>query len=310
MDGIFFSVLEQVGVMLLLMGVGAFLTWKEVIGEKSVHDFSGVLLKVISPSVIINAFLQSADISKLPGLGFAAGLAVVTHIIAVVITTLVFRKKGEFSAIRRFAASYSNCGFMAIPLITALFGEEGAFYASAFIIVFYLFVWTHGAMMMSGKISVRKMFLNPAVIALCIGLVTMFLPFRMPEIITKPIGMLAQINTVLAMLITGYFLAKNKPWRVLKDWSVWVVSFVKLVAIPGVMIPVYLLVMHLFPGEETLRICLVNLLAAACPTASLVTIFAANYHKDVGYASSATAVATVLSVLTLPAMAWLFELVI
>ncbi len=67
-------------------------------------------------------------------------LAAASYVIAILISMLCFREKsaGKLAPIERFSATYSNCGFMGIPLASALFGAEGVFYVTAFLTIFLL----------------------------------------------------------------------------------------------------------------------------------------------------------------------------
>lgn len=51
------------------------------------------------------------------------------------------------------SAMYSNCGFRAFPLISAVLGEIGVFYGSAFVGMFNLFLWTQGRALLLGLLS-------------------------------------------------------------------------------------------------------------------------------------------------------------
>ena len=55
-----------------------------------------------------------------------------------------------------FACAFSNAGYMGFPLIRALFGEEGVLYASAFLTMFNILVWTLGVAVLSGKAEPRQ----------------------------------------------------------------------------------------------------------------------------------------------------------
>ena len=46
---------------------------------------------------------------------------------------------------------FTNCGFMAIPLLDALFGQIGVFYCNAYLTVFNFVVWTYGLFLMKPK---------------------------------------------------------------------------------------------------------------------------------------------------------------
>ena len=65
-------------------------------------------------------------------------------------------REGSNTEIERFSSIYSNCGFMGIPLVNAMFGMEGVFCLTAFITVFNLTVWTHGVILITGEKDVKS----------------------------------------------------------------------------------------------------------------------------------------------------------
>ena len=68
----------------------------------------------------------------------------------------------------QFATVFSNCGYMALPLQSAILGQTGVFYGAAYIAVFNLVNWTYGLFLMGGsevKFSIKKILINPGVIA-------------------------------------------------------------------------------------------------------------------------------------------------
>ena len=60
--------------------------------------------------------------------------------------------KEKNTPILRFACIFSNAAYMGFPLIQALFGAEGLLYASAYVTVFNILLWTVGYAMVSGKV--------------------------------------------------------------------------------------------------------------------------------------------------------------
>ena len=138
------TVLIQVCIMLILIAVG-FLTYKaKLMNETGQKQLSNLLLYIVMPAVIINAYRKEFQADLLSGLLWSFALAFVSHFIAIAVAHLLFRKKegDRQNAINRFAGIYSNCAFMAIPLIQSLLGDTGVFYASAYITVFNLLSWT------------------------------------------------------------------------------------------------------------------------------------------------------------------------
>ena len=60
--------------------------------------------------------------------------------------------KEKNTPILRFACIFSNAAYMGFPLIQTLFGAEGLLYASAYVTVFNILLWTVGYAMVSGKV--------------------------------------------------------------------------------------------------------------------------------------------------------------
>ena len=134
-------------------------------------------------------------------------LAAVSHIVAIAVAYLLFHKKRDKqAALSRFCCIYSNCAFMAIPLIQSLLGETGRFYASAYITVFNLFSWTQGVIMLTGKTTKKTLerhFFLLLLSALAIRSARVFLSsrYRSLRLSGQPISYLAAVNTPLAMIV-------------------------------------------------------------------------------------------------------------
>ncbi|MRN27060.1 AEC family transporter, partial [Romboutsia ilealis] len=85
------------------------------------------------------------DARLVRGLLTAFAAAFAAHIIAILIARfLVPEKNNPNYYLDRFGSIYSNCGFIGIPLIYSVLGNEGVFYLTAYMTMFNLFTWTHG----------------------------------------------------------------------------------------------------------------------------------------------------------------------
>ena len=172
------------------------------------------MLYIVSPCVIVNAFQRRFDVLMLQNLLWAMLAAVISHALCYLLGFLLVKNSDSVKqSILRFAGVFSNCGFMALPLVEALLGEEGVFYASGYLAIFNLVVWTVGQYQM-GKgqpnFKIRNAFINPNVIAVAIGLIFFFTSFTLPELIGTPVKYLAALNTPVPMLIIGYTISTQK----------------------------------------------------------------------------------------------------
>ena len=79
---------------------------------------------------------------------------------------------------------FSNNGFMALPLLSAMFGETGVFLGSAHIVTMAVVLWTYGLAQVDKnfRFSAKRILLNPGIIAAVLGLLYLCLPLRFPKI--------------------------------------------------------------------------------------------------------------------------------
>lgn len=291
----------QAVVMFILLGAGYFLYKLKFLDDDSTRRLSDIVITVICPIVIFNAYQTDFRPELAKGLLYAMILAFFCQTVLVTVAKLVVRKTREDFRVERFAAGYSNCAFMGIPLVNAAFGAEGVFYLTSFITAFNVFMWTHGVILMSGKKqspkTLVKILASPAIIAIVLGLVFFFTGIRMPEIIKQPLDYLGSMNTPLAMIVSGATIAKAGLLAGVKDLRVYRFQAFKLLITPLllslIVVPTELL------GVSPLVVNTV-LIAAASPTASATIMFAYKFGGNEKYASAHFALSTIMSMLTIP----------
>ena len=299
------TVISKVVVMLLLILVGYVVSKKGMISERGTSEINTLLLQIVTPCLIINSFLTSES-SLSPG---ELLLSVATSALAIALSIVVslgfFRKEPqERKTVLRFAAIFSNSGFMGLPLVEGIVGSQGVMYGSFFIVVFNIFCWTYGFRMMSGgqKMSLKVLLFNPGIIGLIFGLPIYFLNLHVPAVISEPVGFLAALNTPLAMLVVGSYIAKVELHSFISDLAVYKAAALRLLVAPGV----FLLLLLVIRPEPDLFI--TNMIQAACPVAANTVLFAVQYHRDSTLASKMVAVSTVLSVVTIPILTILAQM--
>lgn len=291
------QVFNQVLVIFILMAAGLVLYKTKIFTEAGTAQATKILLTLVMPSVIINAFQTDFDAELLKSLMYATLVSVALHIIAIILGKLFFYKKTDRNIINMFSSVYSNCGFMGFPLLTAVFGQEGILYGSAYFTVFTIFSWTHGIFIFAGdkaKFDIKKILLNPGIIGVVIGLVLFFARLRLPYVLAESVNYISMLNTPLAMLILGTHMAKIRLSDITDKMNLFIVTLIKLVIVPVAGI----LIANLFgiTGNVTGAV----IISASCPTAAMATLFAAQNGNDAVYATVTVVVTTLLSVITIP----------
>lgn len=287
--------LQQTIIMFALMLLGLLLSRRGMITEQGSRDLSNVLLYAVIPCVILRSYMSEFSTDKLRAMGLSALIAVIAFAASIAVAYLTC---GTRHRIENFAVAFGNAGFIGIPLVTAVFGPEAAFYVVSFSTFANLLQWTYGIVIISGKketMNLRMVFVNPVFISMVIGIALFVLQPTLPTVVTGTIGYIADGNTVLAMIILGYYLSKVQLRGLFADVRLYLFSALRLLVVPAVTILVFLP----FPfarGEITL----ITLIAAATPIASSTAIFAQKFGQDYRRAVSYVCLSTILSVATLP----------
>ncbi len=300
----------QIVIMFLLAAVGFLCGKINIISREMGSGLSKFVLEVVNPVLIFTSYQKEFDGELLKGLCMAFLLGLASYMLIIGFTAVMYRKREDNEAIaEQFAAVYSNCAFMGIPLINGLFGSEGVFYLTGYVTVFNIMVWTHGVILFGGKgtkTPLKKVVSSPAVIAVFLGLATFLIQplaagIEFPGFITSVWGTvmaaaehIAGMNTPLAMICAGVTISGTKLGNDLKNPGVYRAAVLRLIVCP-------LLFMLVFGWFDIPRVVFMTILAAAgCPAAATGTMFALRYGKCPEFSAVIFAVTTVISAVTLP----------
>ena len=295
--------LRQIAIMALLMAVGIYLSRKGFLSPQGTKDLGAILLRIIIPCVIVKSYITTYSRERLLELALSAGLALAAFILAMGIAYLVYGKRRR---IENFASAFCNAGFIGIPLAQAVIGDEGVFYMAASVALLNLFQWTYGVYIMTDRrdsISAKTIAKNPVVIAIVIGIALFLSRLPVPGIVTSTLGYIAGMNTPVAMILMGTYMAKL-PWRKLLDKRAYGCVLFRLVIIPAVV----LLVFWALPISNQ-NVALAAYLAAATPVGANICVFAQQYDCDYEFSVVTVCLSTVLSIVTVPLMVSLAQMV-
>lgn len=301
----FYTVLYQVATMFILMAAGYFLYKIGILSEDACKSITRMLLLFVCPVVIVYSFQIKFSASLVHGLVISAISAVCAHVFGIVLSHFVFLRHPadvEHRNVLRFAAVYSNCGFVGIPLLAAVIGTKGIFYASVYIAVFNMFNWTHGVAVFRGKSdksALREVLLNPNLIAVVIGLLLFCFSVSLPPLLRSGMLYVYDLNTPLAMIVIGARMAQIEPRSLLTDRLV-----LPGIAMKNIVIPcIALMILHLAGVSGTLL--LACLIPIACPVAGNTVLFADMYGADTKFPTKLMSLSTLLCVISIPLLVYI-----
>ncbi len=296
-------VAQQVGILFALMAVGFVCNKTKLLSEQSVKGLVALLVQIVTPCVIVHAFQRAFRPELLAGLLWAFGAAFVTHLVGMAVSLLCVREREpRRRSVLRCAVVFSNAGFMGIPLEHALLGDAGVFFGAAYVAVFNVMYWSWGLVQMCGSMkdmAVRTLFVNPGTIGIALGLPLFFSSCLLPPCLGEPVKMLADLNTPLAMLVIGYYLASADFRPVLTCVGAYRAACLRLGVLPLLVLGAwYGLRMCGVAFDSTMAVAIVT--AAAAPVAALTSMLAVRYGRDVPVSVGLVSGTTLLSILTIP----------
>ena len=311
LDG-FILTAQQVGVLFALIAVGYVCRKTNFLSDAFVKGCVNLLLLIVTPCLIVHVFQRPFTGTALANLGLALAFAFAAHLIGIVFAEICFHRTDERQrGVLKFATVFSNGGFMAIPLEYALLGPDGAFYGALYVVMFNFLCWTYGLKVMCGHLkdmNHRILFINPGTVGIAIGLPLFLTSTTLPVILHNPIKYIADLNTPLAMIVIGFYLADARFAAYFRCVPALVASALRLVVIPALVLSGLVAArgMHLDP---TMAIALTA--SASAPVAAMDTMFASKYGRDVDVSVGLVAMTTILSIATMPILVgismWFFR---
>lgn len=294
------SVAAQVVILFIIIGIGVVLTKCKVLNKERVAGLIDIVVYIVTPSNLIVSFQRELRQELLLNLGFSFLVAFIVFFINCVIARLVIKERDKNkNCVIQFASAFPNAGYFALPLQKAILGDIGVFYGAAYIALFHCYVWTYGVKLLSKekeKINLRKIFLNPPILGIMIGIVLFLSETRLPELIYSPLQSLSVLNTPLPMLIIGFYLANADIKATFANRWVYIGGMLRLLVSPAVALGVCFL---LSTDGNVSTSCII---ACSAPSAALSGMLAQKFGRDTEVPAGMITFTTIVSIITMPVM--------
>ena len=270
---------------------------------------SVILVYLVIPCVIIKAFQvdYTPDVQK--GLFLAIAAAVAVHILFLLIT-IPLKKIFQMDVIEQATSIYSNAGILVIPLVQELLGQDYVIYSSAYIAVQLILLWTQGKNMLceEEKLEWKKIFLNVNIISIIAGIVLFLFRIKLPAGVQDVLGMMNNMIVPLGMLLAGMTIAEVPLKLIFTKRRNYLSVALRLLLYPVLGLFLMKAIQIVVNLENSSQILLTVYLACVTPACASVTSMAQLYDKDAAYASSLYVLTTLLSIVTMPVMVYLYEM--
>lgn len=288
---------SQVGTMFLMMAAGFGLVKAGKLTPEAVPQMTNLLLTVVLPCMLVDSLQIERTQALLDVMGYAFLLLAVLYVLYCLLTAPLFQRQPPATGkALRFGVLYGNVGFMGLPLIQMVLGEQAMVYGVINLIVFNLFNWSQGVVLMGGRkqISLKQAVLNPGILGIIAAMLLFFCGITLPSMVGNAVNFLGSMNTPLAMVIIGAQMAQADWQAIFRNRSILLACLLKLVAMP------LLTALVLYPLHPEPDLYCTLVLLAGVPTASITAMFAQRYGQDVATSAQLVTLTTLLSILTLP----------
>ncbi len=313
----FVSLFRAVLLLFMMIIPGFIMRKMKLAGDTLPLGFANTILYITQPAMLVVGFFRARDMGIMKNALVVLVLSFLTHILFLAAVNLFYRGADkEKQKVYRFGTVFSNAGYMGIPLITMVLGDEAAIYASVYIVAFNFFCWSFGALIYSedkSYISPFKMLVNAATVPTFIGIiifVTNFytvIPTPIADFVYEALTMLKNTVAPMSMMIIGMRLADLELKGAFRDKYLYMGLALRLIVFP--LGAFALIAATKLVGIDTPDAFKVVLICAATPVASATSMFAEKFSSDTVSASKFVSVSTVLSLATMPLMALLLDLI-
>lgn len=288
--------MEQIFELFLMILMGFIIVKAGIVKEEDSKVLSKIVLYLIIPCVIINAFQVDYTKKTVNGLLIALAASVLLQVVLLLVVFMM-GKLFSLNEVETASIYYSNSGNLIVPIVTFVLGQKWVLYGCVFMSVQLVFLWTH----------CKKIILNINMISIAIGTILFFTRIRLPELITNTISSVGNMIGPASMIVTGMLFAGMDLKAIFANKRVYFISALRMIVVP--LIALFLIkISHLATlSADAQKIMLIVFLAVITPSASTVTQMCQVYGNDAHYASAINVVTTLCAIVTMPFMVLLFS---
>lgn len=305
-----FIVVQQMLVLFALMVVG-YICYKISWLDKNAYGrLSKIVVNIMNPMLIINGVLNKDtgdDYRKV-----LVNLALVGIYFAVLIVLSFLIVKGlkiekPLESLYRLMLIFSNVGFIAIPVISSVYGESVVLYIAFYILGYNILLYTYGLHLVKisvggsekKKEKVYKKLINAGVIA-CLAAILIFVTgIRVPGSVEAFVSYLGEPAVPLSMILIGASMAQQDLRKLFTDAKMYLFLFIRLLIIP-------VTAAFIIKGLKLdVQIAGTFILMLAMPVGSIVVLLAADQGADEACCIKGSILSTIFSVITIPVVSLL-----
>lgn len=306
------DILHIVTQMLMIFGivlVGLFAAKRNLWAAELDRKLSIFIMNISMPALILASVMGKDLAFENSELLALAVVAVVNYVVLIGMAYLipyVWKVNSARKGLLSFMLAFGNVSFIGYPVCDAVFGPKAVFCASVLNIPFNLLVFTVGVSFINGGKAKSafspKLILSPCVVASLIAVVIAVARIQMPTPVGEWFHLLGDLTTPCALLIIGSSLSHIPVRDMLGNRFVYGMTLLRLLVLP-LLVGAVLALMGVNPFVSDVAVVL-----SAMPVATNGIMLCLQYGKDERVMTQGLFITTLLSVVSIPLVAYLASL--
>ena len=293
----FFKMVDVQTVLFIYMAVGFGCRKAGIFNDVARDKLTDFVVFVTLPCMIFESFNMAFSLESLKQGALALLIAVGMSCVALLLGKVLYNRfPYEEKSILQYGTLVSNSGFAGLPVVSGAYGDEGLFLGSLFIIPTRILMWSAGISLFTradAKQAVKKVLLNPGIIAVEVGLVRMLFQIPLPHFVDTAVDNLGGCTSPMAMALVGAILV-DVPLKTVFDLKSFYLVAVRQFLLPGICLAA-LRLLHVDPLTIG-----VSVVITGMPIVSTTAILAQKYVADAKFASKCVFISTLTSLVTVP----------
>ena len=302
----FGTIISSIVYLAIIIGIG-FVSFKTgYMTQDAKATLSKVVVRITLPLLVINTLTK---LTITPELMKNAIFIVITSFVCISVLYIIgvligklFKLEKATAVVHSIMMAFGNVVFLGYPLIQALYGETGLFYAACYAFVNDALVWTFAVYQLAkyGNNSVDKLpwqkCISPPTVSFAIAIVMMIFGLKVTGVLARVFDSVGSMTTPISMLFIGATLASVDLKSILKRLAIMPAFLIKMLVVPALLT---MILVHI-PVDPVAK-CVVAF-QIAMPSQTIMAIISQEYKADTTYAAAVIFTTTLLSMATLPLM--------
>ena len=293
-----------------IIALGAFTKYIGLFDEKSSQIFSNFAFYVALPPMIIISIIAN-PIKDFINFEYIVRFEIATLIIFIfsyTVAKFIFKLKNNENSVFALNATYSNYGYIGLPLVLLLFGQKAVLPAALILVFDIAFVlalvavfstkFNNPSALVNLLEAFKSILKNPVIISCVIGLLLSFYELNLGKIPTETLNILSGAAVPTALFAIGIIIVSKSVEKAYSELIF--ISFIKLI-----MHPLLVILLFVFWSTDSLKMLdlmwiQVAIIFSCLPVAATVFPVSQYYKAYVLKTSSAIIVTTIISIFTIP----------